>query len=168
MTRLSVFAALILTGCQGNAAPTTAVAAAPAPEADKKAPAKKNDPGTITVAHDVAWMKAMLDLGEALVHSNPMKAKGMAGSAVATNPPKAVADLLADFPTDLKAQRSRFGKLSAEARKLWEADAALQKGTAVMHCPMVPADWIQPAGKLRNPYMPETMLRCGYQVKPTK
>jgi hypothetical protein len=33
---------------------------------------------------------------------------------------------------------------------------------------MVPADWIQPAGILRNPYMPETMLHCGYQVLPEK
>lgn len=32
---------------------------------------------------------------------------------------------------------------------------------AVMHCPMVPADWLQPGEQLRNPYYGSEMLECG-------
>jgi hypothetical protein len=129
---------------------------------------KKPDPGTIVVEHEVAWLKAYMDLGEALVHSHAIKAKGLGGRLASQNLPQAIANQVKEFPAELKAQRQRFAKISAEVVGLWKSDKALQKGSVIMHCPMVPADWVQPAGQLRNPYMPETMLRCGYQVLPKK
>jgi hypothetical protein len=129
---------------------------------------KKADPGTITLEHEVPWLKAYMELGEALVHSHAIKAKGLAGQLASEKIPAVVAEQLKEFPAELKGQRQRFAKISAEVHELWKKDPALQKGSVVMHCPMVPADWVQPAGQLRNPYMPETMLRCGYQVLPKK
>ena len=127
---------------------------------------KPQGPGKIAIEHSVAWLKTYMLLGEALVHSDPVKAADHATSMISTGPPDGLKSLMANFPKDLKGQRLRFAKLSAEAHKLWKTTPELQKDTAVMHCPMVPADWIQPAERLRNPYMPETMLRCGYQVLP--
>ena len=116
--------------------------------------------------HPVAWLKAYMVMGEALVQSDPVKTIQQAKAMISTGPPDVLKPLIANFPADLKGQRLRFAKLSAEAHKIWKATPEVQDKTAVMHCPMVPADWIQPAGTLRNPYMPETMLRCGYQVLP--
>ena len=107
-------------------------------------------------------------LGEALVHSQGPEAKKLAATLAAAEPPGTLRSHLSGFPADLKGQRLRFAKMSAELHTIWLKDASLQAGTVVMHCPMVPADWVQPAGMLRNPYMPETMLRCGYQVAPKK
>ena len=165
-------AALLLTACPArNAAPATKPAAEGPPI--KRVEAKANPatqkpagPGVIAVEHATAWLKAYMELGEALVHSDPTRASQHASSLITHAPPEALRPLIASFPTDLKGQRLRFAKMSAEVHTLWKASAELQANTAVMHCPMVPADWIQPAGELRNPYMPETMLRCGYQVLP--
>ncbi len=163
----------LLCACQSrNQTPSTQPAAEGPPikraasgEAAKTAP-KPAGPGQIAVEHSVAWLKTYMLVGEALVHSDPVQATAHATSMISTGPPEALKSLMANFPKDLKGQRLRFAKLSAEAHRLWKQMPELQKGTAIMHCPMVPADWVQPAGRLRNPYMPETMLRCGYQVLP--
>jgi len=167
---------LVLTACQSrNQTPETKPAAEGPPvkriktqdSAEAKKP-EKPGPGTIEVEHATAWLKAYMELGEALVHSNPVDAAAHATAMLASEPPAVLKELAVGFPTDLKGQRLRFAKLSAELHKIWKADSSLQAKTAIMHCPMVPADWIQPAGILRNPYMPETMLHCGYQVLPEK
>ena len=173
MIRILAPCALLLTACQGsgNARGTAAVAK----EQAAKTPAKKEaaadkakapGPGKVEVNHAVAWLKAYMELGEALVHSHAINATSFAQAMAAAAPPESLNSHLKSFPEELKAQRLRFAKISAELRKVWSADATLQAGTVIMHCPMVPADWIQPAGTLRNPYMPETMLHCGYQVAP--
>ena len=165
--------ATLLCACQSrNQTPATQPAAEGPPikravkTAGAEKPSKPEGPGKITVEHPVAWLKAYMVMGEALVHSDPVKTSEQAKAMISTDPPDALKSLIAGFPADLKGQRLRFAKLSAEAHKIWKATPELQEKTAIMHCPMVPADWIQPAGTLRNPYMPETMLRCGYQVLP--
>lgn len=182
MTHRFTLAACLLGACQTSSphsgSDTAPVEAAPAEthlhaESETHAdPApqevKKADPGTIAIEHEVPWLKAYMELGDALVHSHSIKAKGMAGRLASQSLPEAIAKQIKEFPADLKTQRQRFAKISAEVLELWKNDPALQKGSVVMHCPMVPADWVQPAGQLRNPYMPETMLRCGYQVLPKK
>jgi hypothetical protein len=130
--------------------------------------AEKPGPGTIVVEHPVTWLLAYMQVGEALVHSNPVDALAHATELLASQPPAILKELVVGFPKDLKGQRLRFAKISAELHKIWKSDSALQAKTAIMHCPMVPADWVQPTGVLRNPYMPETMLHCGYQVLPEK
>jgi len=167
---------LLVTACQSrNQTPETKPAAEgppvkriqAQPSHDAKKP-EKPGPGTIKVEHATPWLKSYMELGEALVHSNPVDASAHAAAMLATQPPTVLKELVEGFPKDLKGQRLRFAKLSAELHKLWKADPSIQAKTAIMHCPMVPADWIQPAGVLRNPYMPETMLHCGYQVLPEK
>ena len=171
-TKLLAITAL-LCACQSrNQTPSTQPAVEGPPikriaDTDKsKSKAEPKGPGNVTIEHAVAWLQTYMLLGEALVHSDPVKAAKYGTSMISAGPPNALKSLIANFPQDLKGQRLRFAKLSAEAHKLWKATPELQKNTAIMHCPMVPADWIQPAGSLRNPYMPETMLRCGYQVLP--
>ena len=173
MIRIVVAATLSLAACQGRGqAPNTKPAAEgppikpPAAKPAGETTPKPAGPGQIEVDHAVAWLKAYMLLGEALVHSQGPEAKTHAAALAAAEPPDALRQHLSGFPPDLKGQRLRFAKMSAELHAIWLADKNLQAGTVVMHCPMVPADWIQPAGKLRNPYMPETMLRCGYQVAP--
>ena len=173
MTRILATCALLLTGCQGSGSARLNVPAAEMPAKKEAATydagkAKSPGPGTIEVKHGVAWLKAYMELGEALVHSDAIKATFFAQTMAASTPPESLKTYLSSFPSELKGQRLRFAKISAELHKAWSADPALQAGTVIMHCPMVPADWIQPAGTLRNPYMPETMLHCGYQVAPTK
>ena len=164
---------LLLCACQSrNQTPSTQPAAEGPPikrmakDGEAQTAPKPKGPGKITIEHPVPWLKTYMLVGEALVHSDPVKATEHATSMISTGPPEVLKPLMANFPKDLKGQRLRFAKLSAEAHKLWKTNAELQKSTAIMHCPMVPADWIQPAVRLRNPYMPETMLRCGYQVLP--
>ena len=176
MTRFILLSLFIASACQAGeqvtenqpkaaASTTTQNDQGSAPSPAKK-PASKPGPGTVAIAHDVAWMKSYLTLGEALVHSDATGATAAAQALVKAGAPANIQALLNNFAGDLKGQRMTFAKVSAEARQAWAADPALQKGAVVMHCPMVPADWIQAPGALRNPYMPDTMLRCGYQVAP--
>jgi hypothetical protein len=176
MTRFVLFSLFVASACQAGeqvAQKPMETASSSTPAHDKSSaesaaqkPKPKAGPGTIVVAHDVAWMKAYLTLGEALVHSDATRASAAAEALIASGAPANIQGLLNSFAKDLKAQRLSFAKVSAEVRQAWAGDAALQKATVVMHCPMVPADWIQAPGALRNPYMPDTMLRCGYQVAP--
>ena len=166
-------AAALLCACQSrNQTPAIQPAAEGPPikrmvkTAGAEEESKPEGPGAIEVEHPVAWLKAYMVMGEALVHSDPVRTSKQAKAMIGTDPPDALKPLIANFPADLKGQRLRFAKLSAEVHSVWKVTPELQKNTAIMHCPMVPADWIQPAGMLRNPYMPETMLRCGYQVLP--
>ena len=164
---------VLLCACQSrNQTPSTqpAVEGPPikrAAQKDQTMPTPKVEgPGQVVIEHSVAWLKTYMLIGEALVHSDPVKTLEHATSMITAGPPAPIKSLMANFPKDLKGQRLRFAKLSAEAHKLWKTNPELQEKTAIMHCPMVPADWIQPASRLRNPSMPETMLRCGYQVLP--
>jgi hypothetical protein len=175
MSRLLVFAAIVTAACQGSAITNPAAESPPAKapvqetkDALEKVKAEPPGPGSIEVKHAIAWLKAYMELGEALVHSHAVKAAAFAHTMAAATPPQTLHTLLAAFPSDLEGQRFRFAEISAELHKIWLKDTALQASTVVMHCPMVPADWVQPAGILRNPYMPKTMLHCGYQVAPKK
>ena len=79
-----------------------------------------------------------MELGEALVHSDPTRASQHASSLITHAPPEALRPLIANFPADLKGQRLRFAKMSAEVHTLWKASQSPLP--SVMHCPMVPAD----------------------------
>jgi hypothetical protein len=65
--------------------------------------------------------------------------------------------------SDLAALRESFKGLS-EAMIAYVAVAGAE-GTAVYHCPMAKARWVQAEGEVRNPYHGKSMLRCGTRVK---
>ena len=143
-TRLFAITAL-LCACQSrNQTPSTQPAAEGPPikrmaqDDEAQTAPKPKGPGQITIEHSVAWLKTYMLVGEALVHSDPVKATDHATSMISTGPPDALKSLMANFPKDLKGQRLRFAKLSAEAHKLWKTNPELQKNTVIMHCPMVP------------------------------
>lgn len=82
--------------------------------------------------------------------------------------PVKVRQMLKKIPTKLKEQRAVFKDISKACRADWEKKAKLQRNYVVMTCPMVQADWIQPAGKVQNPFAAESMPHCGYQILPKK
>ena len=59
---------------------------------------------------------------------------------------------------DLNAARVAFGALSDEMIKL--RSSVEGKRPSVYHCPMVAKSWLQPKGKVGNPYDP-AMATCG-------
>jgi hypothetical protein len=59
---------------------------------------------------------------------------------------------------DLEAARTAFAPLSDEMIKLRSATTGAKP--AVYYCPMVKKSWLQPKGKIGNPY-DESMEMCG-------
>ena len=57
----------------------------------------------------------------------------------------------------IDAARSEFTKLSTRAIQLGRG----QEGYYVVNCPMLRKDWLQPAGKISNPYAGASMPECG-------
>ena len=58
----------------------------------------------------------------------------------------------------IEAARSEFSKLSERAIQLGRG----QSGYYVVKCPMIKdANWLQPSGKISNPYAGKSMLECG-------
>ena len=53
--------------------------------------------------------------------------------------------------------RADFTKLSERAIQLGRG----QSGYYVVNCPMLKKDWLQPAGKISNPYAGKSMPECG-------
>ncbi len=64
---------------------------------------------------------------------------------------------------DLKAAREAFVPLS-EAVVAYR-DIAVGERPVVAYCPMVKHEWLQPAGKIANPFYGSKMLRCGSIVR---
>jgi len=64
---------------------------------------------------------------------------------------------------DAGAVRKAFGETSRHIVALLVAEPALRKGLNIFRCPMAQGykKWVQPEGKLANPYMGAKMLRCG-------
>jgi len=70
----------------------------------------------------------------------------------------------ADLGSELEEQRTRFRTLSETLVALVDAfppSAGVAPRLYVVHCPMVPADWIQAGDQVKNPYYGESMLGCG-------
>ena len=130
--RLFAITALVCACQSRNQTPSTQPAAEgppikrTAPNKEAQTDPKPTGPGQITIEHSVAWLKTYMLLGEALVHSDPVKANAHAPALITTGPPNALKSLMANFPKDLKGQRLRFAKLSAEAHKLWKTTPFLR------------------------------------------
>ena len=58
---------------------------------------------------------------------------------------------------NIAAARQEFERLSARAISL----AHGQEGYYTVNCPMLRKDWLQPAGRISNPYAGATMPDCG-------
>lgn len=68
---------------------------------------------------------------------------------------------------DLASRRQALIAISDAAIALFRTarpSAAFGDSLHVMHCPMVPADWLQTDESLRNPYYGSEMLRCGEET----
>ena len=61
---------------------------------------------------------------------------------------------------DLKEQRTLFKPISEKVIELLKT-APPKTALYVVHCPMVPADWLSAAEEVLNPYYGSGMLRCG-------
>jgi hypothetical protein len=70
---------------------------------------------------------------------------------------------LAARADDVEVARRAFGELSKHVIALLVAEPKLREKRIVCECPMAPGykKWVQPAGKLENPYMGKMMLECG-------
>jgi hypothetical protein len=72
-------------------------------------------------------------------------------------PVATLADAVAKAP-DMAKARTAFAALSTEMIK--QRPAATGAKPAVYHCPMVEKSWLQPKGKIGNPY-DAAMVECG-------
>jgi hypothetical protein len=155
MKTLLIALTLSTAACQSSASDAkSAPAAAPAKATAKT---KAEEPS--------GWLKRYLALHVAMVEMTPMRASQAAQILRGQKDcPPIVCGALADFPRTTEAQRKAFSRASDAAKDLWIGDKALQSQAVLMHCPMVPGNWLQVPGKLLNPYAPDTMLHCGYQV----
>lgn len=122
-----------------------------------------------------AVVTAYLAVAEALAANDGGKVPELARTLLAAAEPPADASghaphLLgavrdaADLGVSLGEQRARFRKLSEAVIALAEAmppTSAVAARLYVVHCPMVPADWIQAGEEIRNPYYGSEMLACG-------
>jgi hypothetical protein len=112
-----------------------------------------------------AWLKRYLSLHKAMVQMTPLQASQAAQILAGHNDcPPTICGEFANFPRDIAGQRKAFSRASEAAKVLWLGDKSLQQQVVLMHCPMVPGNWLQAPGKLLNPYAADTMLHCGYQV----
>ncbi len=79
-------------------------------------------------------------------------------------------EALTEFPTgNLQKARIRFGKVSAALIDIVEQfPTSLDQSLQVVECPMwekSPAQWIQANQQIENPFMGQSMLRCGEVVR---
>ena len=68
--------------------------------------------------------------------------------------------------SDLAALRLAYGELSRSVVSLVAATPTAKNNYHVFECPMAKGykRWVQPSGKLVNPYMGTAMLTCGSEV----
>ncbi|MBW8780675.1 MAG: DUF3347 domain-containing protein [Verrucomicrobia bacterium] len=106
------------------------------------------------------WLAAYVKISSALAADDLAGAKaaasGLAGQA-ADSPPVVLQAGAITKASGLTDAREAFKTLTA----LIEPLAAGEKGYVVMYCPMKDADWVQAAGKVKNPYYGKAMLGCG-------
>jgi len=57
----------------------------------------------------------------------------------------------------IDAARAEFSKLSERAVQLGRG----QSGYYVVNCPMLRKEWLQPSGRISNPYAGKSMPECG-------
>jgi hypothetical protein len=69
---------------------------------------------------------------------------------------------LAERANEIEMARRAFGELSKHVIALLVAEPKLRENRIVCECPMAPGykKWVQPSGKLQNPYMGMMMLEC--------
>jgi hypothetical protein len=106
------------------------------------------------------WLAAYVRISSALAADDLAGAKSaaadLAGQAV-DNPPVVLQAGAIAKASGLADAREHFKALTA----LIEPLAAGEKGYVVLYCPMKDADWVQAAGKVKNPYYGKAMLGCG-------
>lgn len=74
----------------------------------------------------------------------------------------AVAELVKQLPgKDLEAQRGVLKTVSEEMIQLARASPPPDLKLYVVHCPMVPVNWLQESPKIANPFMGTEMPSCG-------
>jgi len=111
-----------------------------------------------------------------------LAADELAGVAAASDELRTAADPLKGKPgidrilaavdgvkaTDIAAARRSFKGMSDGMIEYMRASPATQTGNIIVHCPMAfsnqGAAWVQPEGKVANPYYGATMLRCGDKI----
>ncbi|MCH9684553.1 MAG: hypothetical protein K0V04_24165 [Deltaproteobacteria bacterium] len=66
---------------------------------------------------------------------------------------------------DIQTARSAFQKMSGGMIEYLKANPDAQSGNTIVHCPMTFGGkgglWVQPQGKVMNPYEGAMMLHCG-------
>ena len=118
-------------------------------------------PSTGPVGTDASGVgQAYLALQQALVIGDAAAA-AKAAALLAKAPDPELAKASAGFPADLDRQREKFKPLSELAIRWAKAHPDASDGLVVVHCPMAEGRWLQPAGKISNPYYGEQMLECG-------
>ena len=103
------------------------------------------------------FLEAYVKVGAALTADNLQGAKEAAGQLGEPGAALAKSDKIA-------AARAEFEKLSPRAIQL----GAGHDGYYVVNCPMLRKDWLQPAGKIANPYAGSSMPECGVIRKQPK
>lgn len=96
------------------------------------------------------FLDAYVKVGAALTADNLAAAKEAAGALGDDGAALAKSEKIA-------AARAEYEKLSARAIELGRG----HDGYYVVNCPMLRKDWLQPAGKIANPYAGGTMPECG-------
>jgi hypothetical protein len=119
-------------------------------------------PTTATVPADKKGerLAAYVKIATALAADDLAGAKSAAtalAEQAADNPPVVLQAGAIAKASAITAARDSFKALTA----LIEPLAADEKGYVVMYCPMKDADWVQAAGKVKNPYYGKAMLGCG-------
>ena len=117
--------------------------------------------GSISAAElspeDKQFLDAYTKVGAALTSDNLAAAKEAAGALGEEGTALAKSDKIA-------AARAEHEKLSARAIQLGGG----RDGYYVVNCPMLRKDWLQPAGKIANPFAGGSMPECGVIRKQPK
>ena len=101
-------------------------------------------------AEEKQFLDAYVKIGAALTADNLAGAKEAAAQIGEGGAALAKSDKIA-------AARAEYEKLSARAIELGGG----RDGYYVVNCPMLRKDWLQPTGKIANPYAGSTMPECG-------
>jgi hypothetical protein len=99
---------------------------------------------------DKQFLDAYVKVGAALTADNLAAAKEAAAQLGENGAALAQSD-------KITTARTEFEKLSGRAIELGGG----RDGYYVVNCPMLRKDWLQPAGKIANPYAGGTMPECG-------
>lgn len=172
-----MFAALFLVSCGGgkkeaaenkpkeNPAPVMAATGNPADELisdymQLKEALVKEDTAQLNDA--TRKIKELTAPGSEKIKSIPDSLRS--GFASLSSEIRARTSMLGEAP-DLKIKRSIFKEMTTSVRNMVEKFGSKNTVVYQQHCPMAfdntGASWLSMETKIRNPYLPKTMLKCG-------